>query len=245
MVALLVSLSGALVVAMVAYVPPLIGRDSGVRATDPGLLRVDPDAVGTVTLGQGRAVRLDESGLVITHEGLLLLRTVRGGSPISAVLGSVDGEGSDRREDVDEAIGNFLVDRLSITPGTARWSGQLVRGDRRMPASLSVRLDGAEILLDVEVEGADGVVVHTAQEVGTLGRRPVLPSRNLRRKAWWVPRGAPSGSGAFVTSLRTDVAIGPGGTDRAVDLRLSGRTDVHVWSDEVRLVLPSRRLRPS
>lgn len=245
MVALLVSLSGALVIGLVAWVPPLVGRDSGVSATPPGLLEVAPDAAGVVTLGKGRAVRLDETGLTITHEGALLLKTVRGGSPLSAVTGRVEGEGSDRREYVDSALSNLVVQRLSITPGTARWSGELVGDDRRVPARLTVRLDGADILIDVAVDGADGVVVHTAQEVGTLGRRPVLPSRNLRRKAWWVPLDAPARSGAFITSLKTDVAIGPSGAHRALDMRLIGHSDVHVWSEDARLIIPSRRLGPS
>lgn len=242
MVALLASLCGALLLGLVIWVPPAIGRDSGVAPVQPGLLTVAPKAAGVVTLGSGRAARLDSSGLLVTDGPDLLFQSVRGGSPISAVVGEVEGKGSDRREEIERHLSNFAVERLSITPGTARWSGALTDGERRLPATLSVRYDTRWIRVEVEVVGADGVIVHSAQELGTLGRAPVLPSRNLRKRAWWLGAQAPDDAGAYITIRQTDVAIGPRGTHRAVDLRRPGHTDIHVWSGAARLSVSSRQL---
>lgn len=242
MVALVGSLCAAIVLGLVIWLPPLLGRDSGVAPVQPGLLTVSPEASGVVTLGSGRAARLDAGGLLITNGPDLLFQSVRGGSPVTALRGDVEGEGSDRREEIEVSVSNLVVDRLSITPGAARWTGALVAEGRRLPTTITVRYDSRWIRLEVDVEGADGVIVHSAQEAGTIGRAPVLPSRNLRKKAWWVPRQAPDDTGAYITWRQTDVAVGPRGSHRGVDLRRQGHTDIHVWSPKARLSISSERL---
>lgn len=244
MVALLVSLAGALVLGLITYVPPLLGRDSGVAPTAPGLLQVAPDAVGVVTLGDGRAVRLDEGGMTLTHEADVLFQSVRGGSPVTALVGEVDGEGSERSESVDAALSNLEVTRLSISPGVARWTGELTEGERSMPVEIEVRYEEEVIALDVEVEGADGVIVHSIQDYRSIGRRPALPSTDLQRKAWWVAEDTSADTGAYISYRQTEVAVGPGDADRAVDLRLQGRTDIHVWDPAAQISVSSRRLVP-
>ncbi|MGO4242621.1 hypothetical protein AB4028_01570, partial [Janibacter sp. RAF20_2_2] len=72
---MLLSLSAALVLAAVIWVPPALGRDSGLRPVQPGLLVVAPEASGVVTLGQGRAAQLDGTGLRVTNGGRVLFRT--------------------------------------------------------------------------------------------------------------------------------------------------------------------------
>lgn len=241
MVALLLSLCGALVLAAIIWVPPALGRDSGLRPVQPGLLVVAPEASGVVTLGQGRAAQLDDAGLRITNGGNVLFRTVRGGSPFSALRGEVDGRGNDRSEEITQDLSNLEIQRLSIKPGEVTWSGELVGGDARMPASVTVRLEGPRISLEARAEGADALVVHSAQESGTLGRAPGLPSRPLRKRAWWVGDGSVPVTDAYVTQLRTLIGIGPRGAHRGIDLRRMGHTDLHVWSSTAVVTMTSYR----
>lgn len=243
--ALLLSLCAALVLAAIIWVPPALGRDSGVRPVQPGLLVVAPEARGVVTLGDGRAVQLDESGLRITHGGAVLFRTVRGGSPLSAIEGRVEGQGTERSEQISGALSNLEITTLSIKPGEVTWSGQVADGDRQVPASITVRLDGARILLEAKAKGADALVVHSAQELGTTGRAPGLPQRLLRKRAWWVAEGSAPVSDTYTTSLGAAVGIGPEGAPRGVDLRRMGHTDLHVWSPSATLTMTSyRRVEP-
>lgn len=247
MLALVASLCGMVMLGAMAYLPPLLGRDSGVVAVQPGLLTVAPGAGGLVTLGAGRAVRLDAGGMIVTHDDDILFQTVRGGSPLTALRGEVGGAGSDRDEDLDLTASNLSVERLSITPGSARWTGVLVEGRDRFPVTLTVRYAGSTIDLAVEVEGADGVIVHSSQELGTVGIAPGLPDRRLQRKAWWVSSGAGAEQPVYLTARATAVAIGPAESDRAVDLRRLGHTDIHVWSSHASLGISSRvdeRYRP-
>lgn len=245
MVALLVSLCGALVIGVRTYGPGLVGRDSGVQLTPPGLLQIAPDASGLITLGDGRAVSLDTGGLTISDDGDTLFRTVRGGSPVTAVRGDVSGEGSDRREDLDRAVSNLQIERLvTTTPGEVRWTGVLVDGDERLPTIITVRYEDDVIALDVHVEGAAGVVVHSAQESVSNGLDPWLPERDLKRRAWWVHDDAPADDGVYRHGLSTDVTVGPAQVDRAVDLREVGHTDIHVWAPTAELTVTSERQGP-
>ncbi len=241
MVALVVSLCGALALAAVTWVPPALGRDSGLRPVQPGLLVVAPEAAGVVTLGRGRAVQLDDSGLRVTHRGDRLLRTVRMGSPVSALLGRVEGRGEQRREEVTHTLADLEIDRLAIRPGEATWSGRLTGDDRELPITLTVRLEGLHVTLTAEATGADALVVHSHQELATRGLGSGLPERLLRQRAWWVGSGPGPVTEAYSTSLGTLVGVGPRGSARGVDLRRMGHTDLHVWSSSATVTVTSYR----
>lgn len=241
MVSLLLSLCGALVLAAIIWVPPALGRDSGIRPVQPGLLVVAPEATGVVTLGRGRAVQLDDTGLRITNDGGLLFRTVRGGSPLSALQGDVEGQGQDRSEQISATLSNLRIDRLSIDPGEVTWSGRLTGDDAEMPASITVRLDGVHIVVTARAKGADAVVVHSAQELGTVGREPAMPDSLLRKHARWVSEEPSSVIDAYSTGLGTTIGIGPVAAHRGVDLRRAGHTDLHAWSPSAMLTMSSYR----
>lgn len=241
MVSLVVSLCGALVLALWVWLPPALGRDSGLRPVQPGLLVVAPEAGGVVTLGEGRAVQLDATGLRITHRGNTLFRTVRGGSPLSALVGRFEGRGTERAEQVEHALGNLEIDRLTIRPGEATWSGRLADDDRTVPVTLTVRFEGVHISLTARAKGADALVVHSHQELTTRGRQPGLPERLLRKRAWWVGGGPAPVADAYSTRLGTTVGIGPEGADRGVDLRRMGHTDLHVWATSATVTITSYR----
>ena len=241
MVSLLLSLSAALVLAAVIWVPPALGRDSGLRPVQPGLLVVAPEASGVVTLGQGRAAQLDGTGLRVTNGGRVLFRTVRGGSPVSALTGHVEGTGKERTEAIDATWSNLRVDRLSIRAGEVTWSGELTDDEGRLPVTMTVRLQASRISLTVEAKGADAVVVHSAQELGTVGRGPGLPDRLLRKRAWWVGESTVSVADAYATDLGTVIGLGPGSAHRGVDLRRTGHTDLHTWSPSATVTMTSYR----
>ncbi|MDN5716582.1 MAG: hypothetical protein L0G89_05030 [Janibacter sp.] len=241
MVSLLLSLAGALLLAGIIWVPPALGRDSGVRPIQPGLLVVAPEASGVVTLGAGRAAQLDGTGLRITNGGSLLFRTVRGGSPVSALVGEVDGSGTERSEQISQSLSNLEIERLAIESGEVTWSGHLTGDDRTMPASITVRLEGARLMVTVRAKGADAVVVHSAQELGTRGRAPGLPDRLLRKRAWWVGDGPAPVADAYSTGLGVTMGLGPEGSHRGIDLRRMGHTDLHTWSSSATLTMTSYR----
>ncbi|KRE36102.1 hypothetical protein ASG73_15745 [Janibacter sp. Soil728] len=241
MVSLLLSMTGALLLAAVIWVPPALGQDSGVRQVQPGLLVVAPEARGVVTLGSGRAVQLDETGLRVTNGSTLLFRTVRGGSPMSALLGTVEGRDGDRVEQISTVMSNLDIDRLSIKPGEVTWSGRLTNAEQSLPATIVVRLEGARLVVTAEAKGADAVVVHSAQELGTRGRAPGLPERLLRKRAWWVGDGPAPVTDAYSTELGVVVGVGPRGSHRGIDLRRMGHTDLHAWSSSQTLTMTSYR----
>lgn len=248
MVALLISLAGAALVGALTWVPPLIGRDSGVEPVTPGLLTVAEQAQGVITLGDGRAVSLSPTGLEVTDGTDILYRTVRGGSPVSALVGTVDqgddgSAGDDRRsprEQVDETLSDLTIERVGVSPGSARYTGTLASGERTFPLVLTVTYDGSWVRLLVEVDGADAVVLHGAEELGAVGYPPVLPDRLLRGRAWWVDAGTRRDVPILTTERRTDQALGPEGVVRAVDLRRRGHTDLHAWGSVLDLDVSSR-----
>ena len=237
MLALVASLTGAALIGAMTWIPPLIGRDSGVLAVTPGLLTVADGAGGVVTLGEGRAVALGPSGMQVTHGTDILYRTVRGGSPVSALRGSYDAD--DRRERVDQVLSDLTVTRLTITPGVARYDGVLRDRDDRLPMTLTVTFDGGWVRVDVEAPGADAVVLHGAEELGAWGYDPVLPDRLLAGEAWWIAAGTDRATPALTSQRRTDQAVGPTGVARAVDLRRRGHTDIHAWGPSLDLSVSS------
>lgn len=245
MLSLLASLTGAALIGVLAWVPPLIGTDSGVQAITPGLLTVQDGVGGVVTLGDGRAVSLGPSGLQVTNGTDILYRTVRSGSPVSALTGEVDVEG--RREHVTRTFSDLTLTSVSINPGTARYGGVLADGADQLPVELTVTFDGRWVRLDVQAAGADAVVLHGAEELGAVGYEPVLPDRLLGGRAWWIAEGIGRATPALSTDRRTDQAIGPKGVLRAVDLRRRGHTDIHAWGPRLDVSVSSsaRALPPT
>ncbi len=230
MVALLVSLCGALLIGMLGWVPSLLGRDSGVRSVQPGLLTVDPAAAGVITLGEGRAVGLDGNGLRLVHGTDVLFRSVRMGSPVSVMTGEVTGTGGKREEEVDTIASNLHVTAVAVRPGSATYVAVAVEGERRTPVTIEVRLDGDWLRMDITAKGADAVILHGAEEPGTRGLSGVLPTRSLHQRAWWLPSDASGTRPAYLSGLGTTMALAPDNVHRAVDLRRRGLTDLHVWS---------------
>lgn len=242
MLALVASLAGAALIGAITWVPPLLGKDSGVRPITPGLLTVTEGAEGVITLGDGRAVSLSSAGLQITDGTDILYRTVRSGSPVSALKGGVDvGDGDrDPREQVDEVLSDLTVDRVGVSPGVARYTGSVSSGERSLPVVVTVTYDAPWVRVYVDVQGADAVVLHGAEELGALGYPPVLPERRLAGRAWWIDPGVDRDTRILTTDRRTDQTLGPRGVLRAVDLRRRGHTDLHSWGPVLDLNVSSR-----
>ncbi len=242
MVALLLSLTGALIIGLINWVPPLIGHGSGVDAIQPGLIIVRSQAVGVITLGEGRSVSLDGRGLRIRNGAETLFQTPRAGSPISVLYGSVRGEGGDRTERIEQVWSDVRFDRVVTGAGSAEYTGVVLADEREIPFTFSVTLDGDWIRMAASVEGADGIVVHGAEEYGTRGVPPALPDRPLRGDGWWVSPGIAAGLPAYRTGLGAIVVMGPVRTDRAVDASDRGRIGLHVWGPRAEVVVTSRLL---
>jgi hypothetical protein len=242
MVALVVAIAGLLLLGVLEQGPRLV-RDMGMADVSPGLLEVDPEARGVVTLGGGVTAAMYASGLRLVHDGDVLTETVVRGSVVSAVLGSTEGRGEGRRERVRAHLDHVRIRDVLIRPGEARYVGEVHDGATSLPLSVEVRLTGPVVKVVLEVEGADALVVHLDHQPATLGIPPALPDRNLRRRAHWVGDGT-GATAAFTTVLGTTVGVGPVGAARGVDLRERGRHDVHVWSDTAVLTVSSRASRP-
>jgi len=80
MVAFAVAMLAVLVLAGITWIPPLIGKDSGVNVTRPGLLTVDDAVTGTVDFPDGASVTLYASGLRLADAGGVLVDTVTRGA---------------------------------------------------------------------------------------------------------------------------------------------------------------------
>jgi hypothetical protein len=240
MVALVLSLSALGLLGLSSWVPVWLGRDSGMADVPPGMLVVEPQARGIATLGGGVTAALYESGLRISHDDDILSETVIRGSVVSAVFGSVSGEGRETREQVARTLDHVRITELRFLPGRATYLGDVSDGEQRLPLEVRIELAGPVVRVGVSVPGASALVVHLDHEPATTGLPPVLPLRNLRRETWWLPDDTGRSDPAFTTVLGTDVAIGPAGVVRGVDLRSDGRADVHVWSDAAVLTVSAR-----
>lgn len=232
MIALLTSLTGAAGIALASWLPGLLGADSGVEQITPGLLKVSSDAVGVVTLGDGRSVSLDSSGLTVADGSQILFRTVRSGSVMSALVGSVV-EDDPYRERVDEVRSNLTITDVEVEPGLARYVGTVASSEGELPATITVRVDGPEVSVTAAAKGADAVVVHGYQEPGSTGTGAALPQDSLLRRAWWLERDVSAEEVVMRASFTSGLAVGPEGVARAVDLRRPGHTDLHAWSEEI------------
>ena len=240
MVALVVSLAALAALGLSSWVPTWLGRDSGMADVEPGMLQIDPQARGIATLGGGVTAALYDSGLRLSHGDDILTETVLRGAPVSAVVGTVEGSGNSATEDVEREYNHVRITDLRFLPGRATYTGEVTDGTTSLPMELRIELAGPVVRIGVSVPRASGVVVHLAHKPATTGLPPVLPFRNLRRNAFWLPTDTGRSDPAFTTVLGTDVAIGPAGVARGVDQRSSGRLDVHVWSESAVVTVSSR-----
>lgn len=245
MLALVLSLAALAALGLSSWVPAWLGRDSGMADVPPGLLEVAPQARGVAVLGGGVTASLYASGLRISHEDRILTETVLTGSLVSAVRGAVAVEDGQPRERVDRTFDHLRITDLRVLPGRATYTGLVGDGEETLPVEIRLELAGPVVRLGVGVPRARGLVVHLDRKPATTGLPPVLPHRNLRRQAFWLPPDTGRSDPAFTTVLGTDTAIGPAGVPRGVDLRFEGRLDVHVWSDSAVLTISARPdLRP-
>lgn len=246
MVALVASVSALALLGLFTHVPGWLGHDEGFVDVQPGLLTVAPDARGVATLGGGVTVSLYSDGMRVYRGGDLLLQTVIGGSLLSAMEGKTTGSGPDTREHVDTHLDNVAINELVFLPGRATYFGRVYNGNRSMALTMRIELAGSFIRISASVNGADGVVFHLDYQPATYGLRPALRTVNLRKSAAWIAPSALDGQFAFSTLLGTDVGSGPQRVARGVDLRSTGRTDVHIWSDAAYLTVSSQaRPQPS
>jgi hypothetical protein len=237
MMALVVSSAAAAVLAAVSYLPPYLGRSDTVRDVTPGLLEIGPGVRGVAVLGRGATASVYLSGIRIQRDGRILTETVRAGSPISAVLGSVHRTDSGAREQVTGVLNNVRITEARILPGVATYEGVVFDDQISLPLRIRIELAGRLVRFGVSIPGAAAVVVHLDPKPATYGIPPYLPTRNLRRGTWWVRAGAPADEPLFRTVLHTQIAVGPGRAPRAVDLSHMGRHDVHVWASTALLTI--------
>lgn len=242
MVAFVISVTGLLALGLAGWVPSLLGRDSGVHVTEPGLFQPARLSRGRIALGDGLTVTAYLSGLEVERGDDTLLRTVQQGSLFSVVMGSVSGSGTLRVEHVRRSLNNLRIDAVRLLPGGPEYQGIAYDDVGAVPVTLRVLRVPGHVVLRASAPGADAIVFHLHPEPNTIGDRPALPAVNLRKEAWWVgdSRGGTWAQPAFSTFLGTSLSIEPAGVDRAVDLRESGHTDVHVWSDSASITVTDR-----
>jgi len=244
MVAFALAMLAVLVLAGITWIPPLIGKDSGVNVTRPGLLTVDDAVTGTVDFPDGASVTLYASGLRLADAGGVLVDTVTRGAPVTAFTGDVTGTGGKRRENLTTAVGNVHLTKRLVTDDLVRYTGIVYDDDRRLERPLTIDIAEAygRFRFIVVVKGADAVVIHLRHDAQTIGYAPTVPDTNLKNRAYWLRNLWPASTPVFTTVRGTSVAMGPADVNRALDLRETGRTDVHIWSGRAELGLT--RLRP-
>lgn len=236
--ALVVSLVALAALGVTGRLPGWLGRDAGLADVPPGLLTVDDRAKGIATLGGGITVSLYESGLRLSSGDSILAETVIQGGLVSAVEGRLTTTRG-VREHVEHHLDNVHISELLFLPGRATYLGQVSDGTRSLPLTIRIELGGPVVRLGFTVPGADALVVHLHREPATYGIAPALPAKNLRREAFWLRPATAQAQPAFTSVLGTSVGVGPDRVRRGLDLRSSGRTDVHVWADDAVLTVSS------
>lgn len=229
MVALVVSLAAALVLGLTSWVPRVLARDVGIVDVEPGLLEVAEGARGVQSLGAGLAVSLYDAGFRLSRSSEVLADTVTRGAPVVAMVGDVVEQGGSTRERVTGALTHVRVDAVTRVEETVVYAGIVHDEARTLPLRIELRAVDGRIRLDVNVPGADAVVVNLDWRPATTGIEPALPERNLKERAYWVEPTVVD-QPTFTWVLGTDVSVGPVRVPRAVDLRQDGRIAVHVWS---------------
>ncbi len=232
-----VALLGVIVLAGITWIPPLLGKDSGVHVTRPGLLTVTPEADGEVILTEGASVTLYGSGFRLEDAGGVLLDTVTRGSPVSAFTGSVSGRGGQRREELTKVASNVAIARRLSTDTLARYTGYVYNDDEtiKWPLTIDIAESKGRFRFIVNVDGADAVVIHLRHDADTRGYQPSVPDHNLAGRAWWLRNVWSASAPIFTTYRGVSVAMAPATVNRALDLRELGRNDVHLWSGRAEL----------
>jgi hypothetical protein len=229
MLALVVSLSGALVLGLTSWVPRVMARDIGIVDVEPGLLEVAQGARGVQSLGAGLSVSLFTSGFRLARGSEVLADTVTRGAPVSAMFGSVTEGGEHPRETVSGVLSTVRIDAVRRVGDVVEYIGVVRDSSTSRPLRIKFEPTDGSIRMDVLVPAVDALAIHLDWRPATTGIAPALPERNLRERAYWVDPTVIA-QPAFTWVLGTDVTIGPVQVPRAVDLRQDGRIAVHVWA---------------
>jgi len=229
MLALVVSLSGALVLGLTSWVPRVMARDIGIVDVEPGLLEVAQGARGVQSLGAGLSVSLFTSGFRLARGSEVLADTVTRGAPVSAMFGSVTEGGEHPRETVSGVLSTVRIDAVRRVGDVVEYLGVVRDSSTSRPLRIKFEPTDGSIRMDVLVPAVDALAIHLDWRPATTGIAPALPERNLREQAYWVDPTVIA-QPAFTWVLGTDVSIGPVQVPRAVDLRQDGRIAVHVWA---------------
>ena len=229
MLALVVSLSGALVLGLTSWVPRVMARDIGIVDVEPGLLEVAQGARGVQSLGAGLSVSLFTSGFRLARGSEVLADTVTRGAPVSAMFGSVTEGGEHPREMVTGVLSTVRIDAVRRVGDVVEYIGVVRDSSTSRPLRIKFEPTDGSIRMDVLVPAVDALAIHLDWRPATTGIAPALPERNLRERAYWVDPTVIA-QPAFTWVLGTDVTIGPVQVPRAVDLRQDGRIAVHVWA---------------
>ncbi|NHA66645.1 hypothetical protein [Phycicoccus flavus] len=229
MVSLVLSLTAALVLGLTTWVPKVLARDIGITDAEPGLLQVAQSAFGVQSLGAGLTVTLYDRGFRLSRGSTILADTVTKGAPVVAMFGTVSDDGEHPREHVTSVLSAVSIAAVQRQDDAVTYSGVVYSETESRPLRITFEpLDG-RIRMDVAVQGASAIAVNLDWRPATIGIAPALPERNLRQRAYWVDPTVVE-QPAFTWILGTDVAIGPVGVERSVDLRQDGRIAIHVWS---------------
>lgn len=229
MLALVVSLSGALVLGLTSWVPRVMARDIGIVDVEPGLLEVAQGARGVQSLGAGLSVSLFTSGFRLARGSEVLADTVTRGAPVSAMFGSVTEGGGHPRETVSGVLSTVRIDAVRRVGDVVEYLGVVRDSSTSRPLRIKFEPTDGSIRMDVLVPAVDALAIHLDWRPATTGIAPALPERNLREQAYWVDPTVIA-QPAFTWVLGTDVSIGPVQVPRAVDLRQDGRIAIHVWA---------------
>ena len=229
MLALVLSLSGALVLGLTSWVPRVMARGIGIVDVEPGLLEVAQGARGVQSLGAGLSVSLFTSGFRLARGSEVLADTVTRGAPVSAMFGSVSEGGEHPRETVSGVLSTVRIDAVRRVGDVVEYIGVVRDSSTSRPLRIKFEPTDGSIRMDVLVPAVDALAIHLDWRPATTGIAPALPERNLREQAYWVDPTVIA-QPAFTWVLGTDVTIGPVQVPRAVDLRQDGRIAVHVWA---------------
>jgi len=229
MLALVLSLSGALVLGLTSWVPRVMARGIGIVDVEPGLLEVAQGARGVQSLGAGLSVSLFTSGFRLARGSEVLADTVTRGAPVSAMFGTVTEGGDHPRETVSGVLSTVRIDAVRRVGDVVEYLGVVRDSSTSRPLRIKFEPTDGSIRMDVLVPAVDALAIHLDWRPATTGIAPALPERNLRERAYWVDPTVIA-QPAFTWVLGTDVSIGPVQVPRAVDLRQDGRIAVHVWA---------------
>ncbi|MGL5859551.1 MAG: TIM-barrel domain-containing protein [Angustibacter sp.] len=240
---------------------PMLRRQLIASNLDPGLIEVAPGMRGSVSLGNAVYVRLDAGGLVLQRQATEIWRSVNNGSPVTAGVGTLAWRGGSGTGEVlaaDERIsgsmGNLRITERTLTSRRVVYRGRVFADQPTGPASRPIsititrRSRDSRVLIDVQVPGADVVVLHGyrrrdfsfsglgTQRAGhplTDERYPVLPrSFDPGDSGQDDPLVRQAVAPILQTGSTSALAVSPPGYT-VVDLRREGRADVRVWGDRI------------